>query len=484
MKSSDDVRKMIQKLDVEPSADMDENVYRLIDQRGSIIMNSKRTKYAAAVILLIGIVIGARYFDTSLDGSSVAWAAIAERVSQTKAFVYHIVSINEGSMTIGEQTIDIPDMEMTYIISEQYGMKIETRSTANGETTEQVGYMLPSENHMLMVMPAQKQYMRFSFDDNVAIQMRAQQEHNDPRQMFQWLVESDHVELGRKILNGVEVQGIETTDPKYGGGVFDDVVVRIWVEVESGWPVLMEMDGVMDSGTGEGTSPIRVVVDGFQWDRQMDPAEFVPDIPADYREIESLHMPAMDASGAIQGFELFARFTGRYPADLKVASISNDLMAAVMDLLKHVKKIEEELLLNEQALPAEDVVTLLQQRLKDALSERFPDELLDLCLAEASAKARKKLGLSDDSSATENDQASRESHIMQQTMQLMMPLQAITMFNMQLVQQAKDPRYYGDRVQPGNATQILMAWQGEAGGYEVIYGDLHRAVIAADQLPE
>ena len=45
-----------------------------------IIMKTKITKFATAAVIIIGVIIGINHFGVRIDGSSVAWANIAERV--------------------------------------------------------------------------------------------------------------------------------------------------------------------------------------------------------------------------------------------------------------------------------------------------------------------------------------------------------------------------------------------------------------------
>ena len=75
-------------------------------------MKTKITKFAAAAVIIIGVAIGINYSGMSVDGSSVAWASIAERVQQSKAIIYHMVMISERAMTAEDQAMDMPDMDM------------------------------------------------------------------------------------------------------------------------------------------------------------------------------------------------------------------------------------------------------------------------------------------------------------------------------------------------------------------------------------
>ena len=56
----------------------------------------------------------------------------------------------------------------------------------------------------------------------------------------------------------------------------------MWVAVDSGLPVLIEVNTVGDDGTLE----VHSVQDNFQWNIELDAAEFKPDIPEDYKQIE------------------------------------------------------------------------------------------------------------------------------------------------------------------------------------------------------
>ena len=313
--------------------------------------------------------------------------------------------------------------------------------------------------------------------------MQQPPDKNDPRNMFKQVMDCDHVELGRKVIDGIEVEGLETTDPKYGGRMFEEVVARIWVEVETGWPVLMEMDAVMESPVGEGVVKMHMVMDSFQWDVRVDPQEFVPDIPEDYSELANFKMPKTDAAGAVKGFELYAGLTGRYPETLNVMSLVKDVTSAITDFEKTPREIENEVLENNKNLPAEEILELLRQRLEEEYSERMPEALLQYGIDKSLARAKRKLGMVEDDSEGGLGEPEIDQAQIQQMVQVMMPIQSLGMLYMRLIQQDKDPHYYGDRVEPGDADQILMIWKGDEGSYEVIYGDLSNAVLAPDELP-
>jgi outer membrane lipoprotein-sorting protein len=89
--------------------------------------------------------------------------------------------------------------------------------------------------------------------------------------------------LGQKMIDGVLCEGLETTDSAFGVANFqvDSLVARVWVSVETGYPVLLEAEVVGDNGQLRITG----VLDEFQWDVELDPSIFQPKIPPDYTQI-------------------------------------------------------------------------------------------------------------------------------------------------------------------------------------------------------
>jgi hypothetical protein len=55
---------------------------------------------------------------------------------------------------------------------------------------------------------------------------------------------------------------------------------------------------------------------------------------------------------------------------------------------------------------------------------------------------------------------------------------------MTLVQEKKDPAYYGDRITPADTDMILMRWQNDIDGYTVIFGDLSTGDFTAEEVGE
>jgi hypothetical protein len=86
-------------------------------------------------------------------------------------------------------------------------------------------------------------------------------------------------EIGRKTLDGIEVEGIEVQDPPMDGESLEHAVGRMWVDMKTEMPVQIEIEGL---AKGQRVQWIM----GLRWDAAVNPAVFVPDIPDDYTRVE------------------------------------------------------------------------------------------------------------------------------------------------------------------------------------------------------
>jgi len=66
----------------------------------------------------------------------------------------------------------------------------------------------------------------------------------------------------------------------------------------------------------------------------------------------------------------------------------------------------------------------------------------------------------------------------------MRPAQSLMMFYMTLLQDKKEPVYYGESVGPDDADEVLLRWKVSEGRYRVIFGDLLVLDVTAEELAE
>ena len=291
MRPADNINDLMKKLKLKASVDLDRRVHDDISKalaetqktesagdRPNIwrtIMKTRPAKLAAAAVILIGVLVLTSVFVET--NKSVALAGVIERVEQARAFMYKMEMTVTGSIMPGGKQ----EMHGTIIISDEYGMKWEMGildpNTAEKATTEM--YILPDQKVRIALLPEQKKYQRMEFDDDWLAKVR--REKNDPRETLQRMMDCNYTDLGRKEIDGIEVEGFETTDPKYSGGFPEGVKatlkVTLWVDVETWLPVLWEMESKMNEQI-----QVHCVLSDFQWDIPVVASDFEPVIPEDY----------------------------------------------------------------------------------------------------------------------------------------------------------------------------------------------------------
>ncbi|NIP28258.1 MAG: hypothetical protein GWN67_27990 [Phycisphaerae bacterium] len=437
MKPPDDLRKSIKKLKFKASSDLDKRVHDDIskalaesekkDADGPqkdmwrIVINNPFAKLTAAVVIIIAALI----VITRIGGSGVALAAVLQKVEQAHAFMYKMKMTISGTIVSGKEP-ENQDVQGTIIISAVHGMKMDLIMTDldTGEQTTQRVHLLPEEKAMFIVMLEKERYIHMHFgDDSDDLLARVKRQSNDPRDMIKKILNCPYTELGRSVIDGVVVEGFEATDPSlYSGAIGANAKIRLWVDVETWLPVLAEMDIRM----GENMRVKGLIYD-YQWNIQVDETEFEPVIPENFKPLatDSMKMPGMSEEGAVEGLKLFAELVGKYPQDLN--------MMALMQQIRELRDI--------QGPAAEKIRRKLQQDLSD--EEKV-------------------------AAITEITQS----------------IQSISMFYMTLVEDKKEPAYYGDKVTPEFPHAVLMRWKVNDDKYRVVLGDLTVIDVTSDELAE
>jgi outer membrane lipoprotein-sorting protein len=420
---SEDVPPDVHKIAEETSEDFSKTVMQTREQKhhilGEHIMKSKITKLAAAAVIVIALLAVLPFL--SRDDSGVALADVLERIEQTQAFMYRMKMTITGAMP--GMSAGGKEMEATVTISNEYGIKMEitmTDADTGQEEMDQQMYVLPDQKVMIAVMPEQKNFTRMELDDDLLARMKKQ--NNDPRETIKQIMSCHYTELGRSVIDGIKVEGFETMDPAFYGGVMESLKVSLWVDVESWLPVRAEMDFKMNE-----QMQISAVIYDFQWDVQADATDFEPVIPEDFTALptDGVKMPSMTEEAAIEGMRMFAELKGQYPKKL-------------------------------------NPMTLIQEfsKLKDSQSP-------------AAEQFRQKL-----------EQAESEGQRAAELIEMMWPIQSSGGFYMTLVADKKEPVYYGESVGPDDADAVLLRWKVSDDQYRVIYGDLTTENVSAERLAE
>lgn len=430
---NDDVPADVHKIAEDLSNDFSRNLTQSRQPRlivlGDYIMKSRFTKLAAAAaVIIIVLFVGLPFVGKKHHG--VALADVLAKVEQAKAFMYKMKTNTSGSMMNGMPG-GMMEMDYTITISKDYGWKWETDTTvpSTGRTMTQTMYILPEQKSMIIIMPEMKKYMEMEFDNEFVA--RAKKQNNDPREMIKQIMGCQYTELGRSVIDGQEVKGFHTTDPAMLAGIGENIKYTLWVDAKSWLPVRCEMDFKM----GEQMQANTVIYD-FQWDIPVAASDFEPVIPEDYTPLssEAIKLPSMSEDDAIEGFRFFAEQSGQYPKKLDMMSVMQELV----DIQKTKEKMDT-----------------------------GPKSRIDPNQGGLEKVAKDTL-----------------EKVMKETMEIMRPIQSLSMFYMKLVQDKKEPVYYGESVEPEDAGAILLRWKVSDGQYRVIFGDLKTIDVSAEQLAE
>jgi len=382
-----------------------------------LTMRNPIAKLAVAAALILAC-LGALHLWRGTE-SGVALADVLAKVEQVRALMYQMDNHTKVTMP-GMGSTEV-NMKMTWLIADDYGMRLDTSMTdpTTGQVMEQQAYVLPEQKIMMTIEPAKKQYARMVLDDAMFEEKR--KETNDPRMMIQQLLGCQYEDLGTSTLDGIEVQGFQSTDPAFLGGT-GDVDVKVWVDVKTRLPVRVDMKmKVSDQVETHCTSY------DFQWDIPVSAAEFTPVIPPDYTPslADGTKTVSPTEQGAIEGLRFCVEFTGTYPKRIDLGGLM-DLMQSFMSS-------------------------------QTPTAKKFQQEAAQM--------------------KSQEEQTAK-------TMEIARPIQSLTMFYVILSQQQKEPAYYGDIVTPGDIAQVLMRWKVSDNEYRVIFADLHADTVTAEQLAQ
>ncbi len=284
-------------------------------------------------------------------------------------------------------------------------------------------YTFPDKKTIIRITPKQKKYWRVEFDDVTAERLW---QMNDPRTYLKAILECKYESLGRATIDGIEVEGFQTTDPYFfliGGGIQIDA--KVWVDAKT--RLLVRYDFTWPNFDQMGTKIIErghIVMHDFQWDIPVDAAEFEPVIPDDYTGRVVKYPAHITEETVIQGLKVLVELLGKYPEN--IIDIDG----------KTVLRL------------AETSETPAAMRLKEEI-KGFTDEQIDNKLVD-----------------------------------FWMPIRGLGRFYDMLAQDGKDPAYYGKTVTPKDADKVLMRWKVSDKEYRVIFGDLHAETVSPERLAE
>ncbi len=296
MKSIKDVKKLFKNAAIGTNSNMDENVLNKVlmahektmntksaeiePKIRRIIMKSPITKLAVAATVIAVVVLGLSEFIDTGSTSGVVWAEVARKVEASRGSVVRCKEISSL------QTSDETDYSITYT-SPRYsrkdvykGRQITDSYYTNFETKTYTG-----------VHHTRKHYLSITITPSKEGFLEKQEDWMNPRYLVQKILSCEHRELEQKTIEGVLCEGLKTTDPAVFGPLPGpvnrlEVQMRLWVNVETEYPVLFEWK-VNAEAEGQVVAN-ECVMDRFQWDVELEPSLFEPNIPPDYTDMRTL----------------------------------------------------------------------------------------------------------------------------------------------------------------------------------------------------
>ena len=243
------------------------------------IMKSPITKLAAAAVIIALVVLGLFEFIDTENKSGVVWAQVAEKVDASRGLVVRC-----------RETSSFLPNEDDYSIKYFSPTRSRTDTYKSGQIT-QAFYKDLETKTSTFVNHTYKHYMSRTFTPS---QQGFLEKHGDwmnAKYLVETILSCEHRKLGQKTIEGVLCEGIETTDPACLGPLPGpvsrlDVEMRLWVDAKTKYPVLFE---VKIHAEAEGkTMSSECVMDQFQWDMELDPSIFEPNIPPDFKDMRNL----------------------------------------------------------------------------------------------------------------------------------------------------------------------------------------------------
>jgi hypothetical protein len=446
MKSEENIKKVIKNLDLEIDTNTEKDriiLSELLEAQEKSkktnsafappnirrqIMKSPLTKIAIAAVIIIACVIGLSLWRTT--GSGIALADVLARVEQVKAFRFKS-SLQSWSEKVNGENPNKPYMRGTHLISQEYGwrFKIEHLDPNGGESTFDEYCVLPQKNTTIAISHKEKKYTRKQQDDGwIERVQKANIDILDPRTFLSRILKTKYESLGRSTIDGIEVEGFQTTDPNLWEDKEPRPDWKIWVDVKTRLPV--RYDHLISKEVNQGGDKMgnRMVEYDFQWDVPVAAADFEPVIPEGYASWVVKFPPHITEENAVQGLKVLVELLGKYPENIYPENINDDTPT----VLRLAEKSE----------------TPAAMRLKEEIK-----------------------GLTDD-------------EINNKLVDFLMPIRGLGRFYIWLQADKKDPAYYGKTITPKDTDKVLMRWKVSDSEYRVIFGDLHAETVTPEKLSE
>lgn len=229
-----------------------------------IPMDKPIVKLAVAAAIIAVVVLGLFEFLGGDGTSGVVWAEVAKKVGASPSVIFR--ARDTGSRDPND------DWPNAYRIFWRSATLDRADWYRNGQIHRTIYTNLDTKT-LIGVLHDHKMYSKEAMSDERVQSARAQKGWTDPQGLLNRALSLEHHALGPKTIDGVLCEGIEAMGPDGG-------TARVWVGVETGYPVLVEIEGI-DDGKVRHTG----TMDRFRWNVDLLAEGVEPEIPADYEPL-------------------------------------------------------------------------------------------------------------------------------------------------------------------------------------------------------
>ena len=431
MRPSENIEKLIKNIDIDTNAKIDEEVLvELIEafekskgkKTSAIEQNIWRIIMKSPITKLAAaaVIIIACLIGLSFWRTTGSGIALADVLTRIEQVTGYMYQLRSK---ITKQQISSNWM-YTVFITQGNGIKMTCKASdpepKNREFLLPEIYLLPHQNTLIGISHETKTYIRMKYDD--ALLESYKEQYNDPHIIIKQFLSCNHTSLGQSIIDGITVEGFQTIDLAYKGGFFGQADF-------DGEPENVNVKIWVDVNT---FLPVRT-----EENITMKDGRHIHEVSYDFR----WNVPVDQAD-----FE---------------PNIPDDYTSPVGDII--VPALNEETAIKGLRIYAD-------------LAGHYPDNLDKQIIM----KESKKLALGD-TTFWKDLPVNEKTRI---TNDISYPILRLVHFYETLIEDKKDPAYYGQTVGPNDTNKVLLRWKLDDGQYRVIFGDLSIKNVTAEELAE
>jgi hypothetical protein len=256
-----------QELSQETASGIHRPAVRRMIMKNSIV----RLGVAAVIIAMLGIGI-VEFLGGGTSGA--VWADVVRKIEANRGFAFH----ERIKLVYPERP-----KQVAYVVAYYAGPRLrqEWSLVPDGPPFKSV-YLDFETTAATYLQHTEKTCLQTSIDEKT---LRSQEGGwLNPKDWIRQFLSSTYSKLGRQTIDGVPCEGIETTDPTFGDAdpPAASTVARLWVNVETGYPVRLELSSTLSISRAQ----VGVLCDRFDWNADLSPSLFEPNIPDDYKRLK------------------------------------------------------------------------------------------------------------------------------------------------------------------------------------------------------